>query len=221
MTTFGKVFSAIIEVLNSGGFIAIIGAGAAYIGKQHLEKRGLKMKVKDLSYSTVFDLMMLNEITHIINNMFNNTTADRFVILTANNGKYHLRAANAIYEQHNTNGVSKTYLSLGITSRYIDFEFDEPYRNMLKEAEATLNPVFFKTSDMPDCDLRSIYTSEKVTESLVFFISRKTIDNDNDRLFYCSVATHNPSGFTPDHKTFIKAYVDQIKAKLKDENHTN
>jgi len=217
MTLVGKIFHFILDVLNSGGFIAIITAGGAYIAKQHFDKKGLKRTVQDLSYSTVFDLMMLNEITHIINNMFNNTTADRFVILTANNGKYHLRAANAIYEQHNTNGISKTYLSLGITERYKDFEFDEPYRNMLKEAESHSKPVFLKTSEMPDCDLKAIYVSEKVTESLVCFISRKSIDQDNDRLFYCSVATHNKDGFTTDHKTFIKAYVDQIKSKLKDE----
>lgn len=216
MTIWGKILESI--TILTPILVAIITAGGAYMIKLHMDNKGLKQKVHDLSFGLVFNLMTLNDITHIVGNMFNLTPADRFVILTANNGKTHFRAANAIYEQHNTSNGMKTYLSLGLTERYKDFEFDEHYRGMLKQTEKEpTKGISFKTSEMVDCDLKSIYISEKVTESIIFFISRKAMDSNNDRLFYCSVATHNPGGFSKDNATIIKSYTDQIKAKLREE----
>ncbi len=215
MTLIGKALHYIIEVLNSGGFIGIIGLGAAYVGKikfdKNKETQQLKKEIKDLSSGVCIDLATFNDILHKVNNIFNQTSIDRFLILSAMNGKEDLRICTANYEQININGSVSSKLSLGATGKYLNFAFDRAYREMLKRIERNLVHEECKVSEMQDCDLKRIYKSEKVTEAHVYFLKRVKIDNDNDRVFYCSYATHQAEGINQNDSLTIRLYHEHIK----------
>jgi len=218
MTIWGKIFYAAMEVMNSGGFIAIIGVGAAYVGKLEFDKKKvkketehLKKEIKDLSSGILVSLDIINDITHKVSNIFNQTKIDRFLILTAMNGKDDLRKCTCVYEQINHQGNVSAKLSLGATGRYFNFIFDSAYRDMLKRIERYGAIEVCKTSEMPDCDLKRIYLAEKVTEAHIFFLKRVKIDEDNDRVFYVSYATHYEGGIIPQDSLTIRLYNEQIK----------
>lgn len=219
MTLIGKVLHYVIDVLNSGGFIAIIGLGAAYVGKikfdKNKETNQLKKEIKDLSSGVCIDLATFNDILHKVNNIFNQANVDRFLILSAMNGKEDLRICTANYEQINVNGNVSSKLSLGATGRYFNFAFDKAYRDMLKRIERNLTHEECKVSTMTDCDLKRIYMSEKVTEAHIFFLKRVKIDNDNDRVFYCSYATHAPEGISQEDALTIRLYHEHIADTFK------
>lgn len=189
---------------------------AAYINNLKKENKELKKKNEDLSQELVFDLSTFNEINNIVANMFKATKSDRFLILAATNGTTELRQATVLYEQHYIDGESKAVLSLGATQRYKNYEFDKHYLQTLKQCEIERDGVFFDVETMPDCDLKNIYELEQVKHSSVHFLSRNKIDDHNDRLFYCSVATHNPVNYCKQGKTLIHSYVNQVKNKLKE-----
>lgn len=205
-----------IQTLGAA-FLGTIGVvAAAYINTLKQENKELKKKNKDLSQELVFDLSTFNEINHIVADMFRTTKSDRFLILAATNGTSELRQATVLYEQHFIDGESKAVLSLGATQRYKNYEFDAHYLQTLKRCEIEKNGVFFEVANMPDCDLKNIYDLEQVKHSSVHFLSRNKIDENNDRLFYCSVATHNPTNYCQQGKTLIHGYVSQVKNKLKE-----
>lgn len=205
-----------IQTLGAA-FLGTIGVvAAAYINTLKQENKELKKKNKDLSQELVFDLSTFNEINHIVADMFHTTKSDRFLILAATNGTTELRQATVLYEQHFIDGESKAVLSLGATQRYKNYEFDSHYLQTLKRCEIEKNGVFFDVAEMPECDLKSIYELEQVKYSSVHFLSRNKIDESNDRLFYCSVATHNPTNYCKQGRTLIHGYVSQVKNKLKE-----
>jgi hypothetical protein len=219
MTLVGKILNYVIDVLNSGGFAAIIAAGAAYVGKikydSKKEAKQLKKEIKDLSSGVVIDLSTFNDILHKVNNIFTQTCIDRFLILSAMNGKEDLRICTANYEQVNVNGNVSSKLSLGATGRYFNFAFDKAYRDMLKRIERNQVPEECKVSQMQDCDLKRIYLNEKVTEAHVFFLKRVKIDNYNDRVFYCSYATHRSEGISDNDALTIRLYHQNILETFK------
>jgi hypothetical protein len=198
--------------------IAITGLAtvlAAYFGNKNIslnkENKSLLLEKKDLSSGIVVDLVSFNTIVHKINNVFNQTRCDRFLILSAMNGKLDLRVCTVNYEQHHTNGKVETLLSLGATGRYFNFKFDLAYREMLKRIEKYDSKEVCIVKDMEDCDLKRIYLAEKVTEAHVFFLKRVKIDEDNDRVFYCSFATHDKDGYKHEDHLTLQIYNDQLK----------
>ena len=85
---------------------------------------------------------------------------------------------------------------------------------MLKEAEVQ-GLIELQTEKMSDCDLKSIYENEGVKFSDVHFLMRGEIDELNDRMFYCSIATHENAPFTKTEKINIKSNIDKLKYILK------
>lgn len=180
------------------------------------ENSTLKSEIADRSLSLQMDLELLNSIKGEAESILYNTKADRFLILSATNGSKDMRFATAVYEQHKN--APEVKISLGATGKYVRFEFDSQYRKMLKEAE--LNGVVdLDVGAMVDCDLKSIYSVEKVKFSQVHFLMRVKIDKDNDRIFYCSIATHNKEPFSNLDKIIIKTKIDKIKHLLTNSDH--
>lgn len=175
------------------------------------ENLSLKEEVKDFSEPLMMDLEMFNSIKNAVQRIFDATKADRFLILTAYNGKTYLKFATAVYEQHKHN--DKIQLSIGAVGKYIRFEFDDVYRNMLKTIEnkgyTTLDVEF-----MPEGDLKSLYQGENVNHSLIYFLDRIPIDGERDRLFYCSIATHDYEPYTGEEIIVVKSSIDAIKQEL-------
>lgn len=196
------------------GCIGVV--SAAYITSLKRENKVLKKQNEDLSQELVFNLSTFNEINHVVSDMFKNTHSDRFLILAATNGKTELSQATVLYEQHFIDGQSKAVLSLGATNKYQNYIFDKHYLKTLKQCEIERDGVFFEVAKMEDCDLKNIYDSEAVKFSSVHFLSRNKMDENNDRLFYCSVATHGEENFCKQGKALIHGYVNQVKHKLKE-----
>jgi hypothetical protein len=194
---------------------AVCGVWIAYLKEKNKSlkesNKDLAQQNKDLSAGIVIDLLSFNDIVHKINNVFNQTPSDRFLILSAMNGKYDLRVCTVLYEQHNINGEPTATLSLGATGKFVNFKFDEAYLNMLKNIEKYGKPEYYITEKMEDCDLKRIYMAEKVKASKVFFLKRIKIDEENDRVFYCSYASHKDTYSDPDKMT-LRIYTDQIKS---------
>ena len=208
--------------------ITVIGGAAIkfYFDAKSLEKKyklekktstDLKEEIKDKSISIQMDLETLNVIKNCFDQVLRKTKADRILILTATNGTSDLKFATAIYEHHKDS--SSVSLSIGATNKYIKFEFDSEYKKMLKETEA-LGMVNYDVKNMRDCDLKTIYESEKINFSNVYFLMRKPIDEANDRLFYCSIAIMGIPLIiyifiktTPEDQ--LKAYGGESKGKAK------
>ena len=81
---------------------------------------------------------------------------------------------------------------------------------MLKEAEVK-DYIHFKVQSMEESILKNVYISESVKFSSVYFLIRAKIDDVNDRVFYCSVATHEEKDFTLIETVKIKVAIDKIK----------
>lgn len=179
-----------------------------------IENRKLKKVNRQLSYeltasSFTMDLMLFNQIKDIVQEIFERTKADRFLILNATNGKQELQFATAIYEHHKHSSDVK--LSIGATSRYVHFKFDDSYRAMLKQSE-NVGPFTMHVDSMRDCDLKSIYKMERVHHSTIFFLLRAKLDNDNDKIFYATVATHEKEDFLPTENVFIRAQMGKMQS---------
>jgi len=184
----------------------------------HLKNRKLKQanvvlkeKIEDVSLVLEVELVLLNSIQEIATNILMMTSAERFLILTATNGQRDLRFANAIYEHHDTN--PKINLSLGATGKYVKFEFDSQYKEMLKKAEI-FGHVAYDVKAMADCDLKFIYDSENILFSNVFFLIRSHIDKNNDRMFYCSISTHRNKPFTQSETIIMKSQLSRLRLKM-------
>lgn len=201
--------------ISEGIAIAMIGAVPAIIGlilqNIRIWRKYLVLKRENDNHHNSgiqAELEVFNEMRNIIDTIFHNTKADRFLILTALNGKTDFRFATAVYEQHNN--IKKTLLSIGATSKYVKFEFDDKYKNMLKLAEREAF-IYLETAKMEASDLKSIYMYEQIKFANIYFLLRKKIDERNDRIFYCSVASHSDVGFSDEENVIIKAHVNQIK----------
>lgn len=184
-----------------------------HIENRRLKKNNniLKAEVQDASLSLEMDLALLNSIQEIAAKILSSTKAERFLILTATNGQRDLRFANAIYEHHDTS--PKINLSIGATGKYVKFEFDSHYKEMLKQAER-YGHVSYDIGAMQPCDLKHLYDAEEVKFSNVFFLIRTKIDDENDRMFYCSISTHQDKAFTQAETMIMKAHLSGIKLKM-------
>lgn len=201
-------------VLLFGGVLGVCTTWVKYRTekvKYNKEKKDLTAQLKDASASIVVSIESLNEIRDAVDRMFKDTCADRFLILAARNGKAIPNRTTAIYEQHKATGLAT--ISIGATHRYVDFQLDEPYKKMLKQAE-NHGQVFIETDSMDPGALKDIYVYEEVEASSIHFLMRTPIDTNNDRLWYCSVATHNPAKFSDRDMTMIKAHVGTIRKHI-------
>lgn len=186
----------------------------------HLKKenKALVQELKDSTLGLKLDLEAFNKIKVISETLAMKTSMDRFLILTASNGKTELRYATVAYEHHKDTG--KISLSIGATSKYIKFEFDSVYKQMLKDCE-NQGVMTYEVDKMIPGDLKNIYESEGVTHSKVFFLMRGKIDNENDRMFYCSVSTHGDNSFTATDSIIFKAQINILKGLFEEMLHND
>ena len=183
-------------VASLGALIVVIGSIITLYFKYKKNKRELVnlkgennvLKKKYYSSSMSIDLADLNEVQSIVRDTFKTTGADRFLLLSAVNGKENFNFVSALYEQHSIK--DKSSLSIGACSKYVDIKTDESYRIMLKKIEL-IKPFISSVASMRDSLLKRIYLQEGVRHTAVFFISRKSLDSNNDRLVYVSWGSHS------------------------------
>ena len=179
------------------------------VEKAKIEERKAKIELSALA--VLFDTKFFNFLEEKVGDIFNNTRATRFLILYAINGKTDFKHATVTYE-HIRGEKGK-----GAIKRYTKVKIDDGYRNLLKVIEEfgsfTLNVNEMNKEDL----LYKIYTmpQEEVNHSIVKFIARKRIDENNDLIFYSTIATTDNEEFTQGEKTYIRMIFSHIREMSK------
>lgn len=181
------------------------------LSNDNSKKQVAKLKAELTCINVLFEYNLIALINKTVDEIFNTTKAERFIILFALNGKVDFNFVSVCYEK------TKTSKTSGAIYRYVRLEIDNHYRQMLKYVEHD-KQVYLDVEHMEDCLLKNIYQSivEGVTYSGVHFINRSRIDDDNDVLVYCSVATTNENDFTKHEKVAIKVALDNIRSHAKE-----
>lgn len=158
----------------------------------------------------ILDISLLGKIQESVYEIFNETKADRFLILIAINGKVNFNIVSVIYEQHKDSKFKGNAIG-----RYRNLEIDEEYKYMLKEAEIK-SFIEIDVEKMDDCLLKRIYTMEGVKHSKIRHLLRLPIDDENDVLVFSSVSTHLNKKFNVYEKTiFLTNYNSVILPSIK------
>lgn len=174
-----------------------------------LQVENQKIKIKLSYFDRIMELESINSIKLAVNEIFNETTATRFLILIAVNGKTDFNTASVIFEQ-----MKDGFGNISAIARYHNIQVDDEYRKMLKLSE-TNGHVEFKIAEMENCLFKNIYTSEGIKYAKVIHLFRKSIDRDNDLLVYSNVSTHTDEEFTNTEKSTIKVIFDsQIRPNI-------
>lgn len=177
-----------------------------------LKQENHSSKIELSCLKVLFESTFYHLLSQKIHDLFDNTKADRFLILFAINGKDTFKHVTVCYEAYKDSRYA------GAISRYVRLSIDDSYKTLLKGIESS-KYISLTTSSMPkDSLLYNIYSSEseKIKHSVVKFLGRKAVDADNDVLFYCSAATRQAKRFTNKELTNIRYNVDSIRAHIDD-----
>lgn len=174
-----------------------------------LENKNLKSENEDVRVKLKFldralDLEFINQIGDAVDRIFDQTKADRFLILIAKNGKEDFNIVNVVFEQH-----KGSEYRINAIARYRNVHIDHPYKQMLKDCEFK-GVIELETETMPRSVLKSFYENEKIKHSKVRHLARKPIDDQNDFLIYSSLSTHIDEKFTDNELAFIKTQYEGI-----------
>lgn len=196
--------------------VAMIGGGVTvWISKiQHARKKlkkeneDLQQDKTDLSMGIEFDLQTFNWIHQTIQRVFEETNFDSFLVMTAMNGQREFRFVSAIYEQYSNSAK----VSMGATGKYMRFEFDLQYREVIKSLE-TAGELDFLVWEMPESDLKNMFIADGVAESKLVFVARAKMNDNNDRIFFFVLTTK--TGVNAQDKLKARAYISGIKDIIK------
>lgn len=147
-------------------------------------------------FNEIMNLTTYSKIKSAVDELFGNCHADRFLILIAVNGKHSFNTLSVVMEHHNRN---ERYSAIG---KYHNIQIDNAYREMLHKVEQE-DTVSLHTQQMSDCLLKSFYQMENIHYSEIMFLSRRTLDDDNDMVVYSSISTHEDKPFTRNQRTYI------------------
>ena len=182
-----------------------------YLENRKLKKENTKLetKIKDQSIFVQFIFKTSNEAFEICKEILKNTKATRVHLFTASNGKSDLKYTNSLLGFELVNDrVEVSH------DTYKALEYDSNYNKMLKTAELD-GKVVLDVNSMQECLLKTIYKAIRIKHSLVIFSFRCSIDSENDRIFYPSIATKNDEPFTEEEELYIKRKTDELKFVLK------
>lgn len=182
-----------------------------YLENRKLKKENSKLniKVKDQSIFVQFIFKTSNESFEICKQILKKTKATRVHLFTASNGKTDLKYCNSLFGFELINDRIEVS-----EDSYKSLEYDNAYNLMLKNAEVN-STVVLDVKAMISSMLKNIYNRIRIKHSIIVFSFRCSIDNENDRIFYLSIATKCPDPFTEDEEIFIKQKTDELKFVLK------
>jgi hypothetical protein len=162
--------------------------------EKHIQEKK-EHQIKGDVLDKVLNFSAFNKIKTAVDEIFNSTKADRFLILIALNGKLDFNIVSVIFEQHKS-----TKYQVNAIARYRSLKIDAEYRKLLKDAEK-FGLVHVKTEDLNPSLLKGIYTIENIVYSEIRHLLRLPIDDNNDILIYSSLATHDEEEFTELERT--------------------
>ena len=158
---------------------------------------------------------VLDSIRSISNNIFQETSADRFLLLVSEKQESAHTYISVVHEEH-AYSDSNVRLSIGATSKYLKIETDQAYRKMLEELKEE-KVLRYNVASMPYGMLREIYKSEMITHSNIYYLYEFKYMMEGDEkecLLFASVATHKGIEFTQIEELKIKMGVDKIKNEI-------
>lgn len=193
-----------IIIAGIGAFVTLtLGLIGHFITIKNLTKRKneelKEHKIRADVLDSILDFSSFNELKIAVDEIFETTRADRFLILIAINGKTDFNTVSVIFEQHK---IHKYRISA--VARYRTLGIDPAYKKMLKEAEL-YGIVELETDALYPSLLKDIYEIENVTASQIRHLLRINADENNDVLVYSSLATHDKRGFS---------HIDKVRADL-------
>lgn len=180
------------------------------------KKEVTKMKIELSCINILFNHDFLQVLSEKVDEIFENTHAERFLILFAVNGKERFNYVTVCYER------TKTHSGSGAIYRYVRFEIDDHYRDLLHDSERH-NAVVLNVEEMPNSYLKSIYQTrvESIRHAVIKFLKRMTVDTDNDLVIYSSIATTLDRPFNDNELTIIKTAFDVLRATAKNVTFSN
>lgn len=196
-------------------FVSIIGAIATIIVSILLYRKDIRLKkmeidsarqkaesnhqnIKINALDKLLDFTSFNIIRNSVDRIFQNTKADRFMILIAVNGKTDFNIVSVIFEQHKT-----AKWKVNAIIRYRDVNIDDRYRQLLKDLEYE-GTIDLKVDDMTNQILKDFYIIEKLKYVKFQFLHREHVDENNDVLIYSTTSTHVDKPFTKIENAVIK-----------------
>lgn len=171
------------------------------ISLHHIEKRNTEIKLE--FYNRIHGVKHFNNINNSVKKIFKYTSADRFMIFIAINGKIDFNVVSSIFELRKELGEPV------IRPVYVNVLIDNHYKDMLKLSQGR-EVVKLITAEMEDSKLKSFYEMEGVNFSHVRFLTRRPIDDENDFLVFSSLATHGASDFTEMETVLSQLQYDSI-----------
>jgi len=219
---------------------AIIVALIASYQAIRLERLRKESKRKDIqiressknfsALSLLIDFELIGLISNRVDEIFENSCIDRFLLIIAVNGRDVFNVVSVVYERHKSiSGEPARRIDINAVGRYTHVGIDSAYKQMLTDVEKR-GKVLIETEFLSeDSLLYSIYKNEGVTSSLVCPVIRMALDDTNDMLLFCSYATHVDSGIPKKDVSFVRTmhggiqsafskYVDKIELFTKTKN---
>lgn len=160
----------------------------------------------------------MSKISEAYFRIFEQTPATRFLELYATNGIKDLTTINSEFGDIDRTSELAKEGSKHIVEKYRDFELDPHYHQMLKMLEEQ-GFLIINVNELPvGCKLKDkVYNDEGIKHALWFFLKRKKVYDENgeytknDIMYYCTVATHDPQGFSIQDIEIINKEISYIK----------
>ena len=200
--------SGITQIIVAAiGTIGVL--GAAFLGnsnrnlKSKLEQANVQIRHRSKNNSFTAIAASWEYIRSQIDEFVKSTKADRFLLLSSNNGYLDPRWATAYVQIRE--GKQDVFV-------YRDYEIDDDYRQRLIFIKKHRYAIY-KTSDMPEGEIKSIYEREGVYEAFWFFISKHQIPNTNIwEISFFSIATHKKESFEPEEIQKFISFGNELRS---------
>lgn len=207
-----EVLITIIQVV--GGVLTLFVGYLIWLFKRHKEtkeelkttKRKMEValeEAKDLRLhnrvsESLLTLTTTMKIITSVQTIFDQTKADRFLLIFAINGKKHFNWTTVFFEKHKHSDHD-----INAVVRYRRVKVDAVYRGILKHTE-NYGAFVVDVEEMADSVLKDIYTSEGVKHSIFRHLLRYSLDDNNDVLLFSTLGTHVDETFSKKEMTVSK-----------------
>lgn len=182
------------EIVTQIGAVAV--ALVAAWQQVHIARIQRKSRAKDAlireggknfsALSLLVDFELTSAVSYRVEQIFKNTSVDRFLLIIAVNGRESFSTVSAIFEKFKDVERGRRVDAI---DTYSHIKIDAHYKDMLRNVES-LGVVKIVTELMPeDSMLYNIYINEGVKAAHVYPVTRMRIDSKNDMLIFCSYAS--------------------------------
>ena len=210
--------SELVLVSIIGGITTIIGAYIAYRKEIKIKSMEKSHKVaiktvetRSAALENILKFEVFTKLSQAVNDIFDNTCADRFLILFATNGKTNTDTVSVIFEQHqDKEGV----VHVNAMAQYHEIRVDEGYIDILKRSERE-DTLLLSQEELGSSVLGKIYKAEGIYWSIFKFLERRSINEDDDILTFSSCATHETE-MPENDQVYISSKYGYIKSLIRD-----